>query len=83
MESHSLPPTTTDRFEASIRPLADFPLLGQALSGRWTGYRYLLGPWRWMIIVYEYDEDQDLVAVVTLQDARSDRSPTGSSITTG
>jgi hypothetical protein len=56
-------------------------LLGPALSGRWTGYRYLLGPWRWMIIVYEYDEDQDVIGIVTVQDARSERSPTGSPIT--
>ncbi|OFW55022.1 MAG: hypothetical protein A2146_00410 [Actinobacteria bacterium RBG_16_67_10] len=74
--THSLPTTTTDRFEASIQPLAKFPSLGHALGGRWSGYRYVLGPWRWMVIVYEYLEDQDLVAVVTVQDARSQRSPT-------
>jgi hypothetical protein len=36
-----------------------------------------------MIIVYEYHEDQDLVAIVTVQDARSERSPTGSPTTGG
>ncbi|MDP8904459.1 MAG: type II toxin-antitoxin system RelE/ParE family toxin [Chloroflexota bacterium] len=78
IETHSLPTTTTDRFRASIQPLASIPLLGQALSGRWSGYRYLLGPWRWMIIVYEYHEDQELVAIVTVQDARSEQAPTAS-----
>jgi hypothetical protein len=34
-----------------------------------------------MIIVYEYDEDQDVIGIVTVQDARSERSPTGSPIT--
>jgi hypothetical protein len=77
IQTQSLPTTTTDLFKASIQPLATFPLLGQALSGRWSGFRYLLGPWRWMIIVYEYLEDQDVVGIVAVQDARSEHSPTG------
>jgi plasmid stabilization system protein ParE len=76
IETHSLPDTTFDRFEASLQHLQSFPLIGPALSGRWFGYRYILGPWDWMLIVYEYHDDQDLVGVVTVQDARAARSPT-------
>ena len=78
VETHSLPESTLQRFERSIRPLTEFPLLGSPLSGRWSGYRYVLGPWRWMIVVYEYHEADDLVAVVTVQDGRSAHSATHS-----
>jgi hypothetical protein len=83
IETHSLPANTTGRFESSIRPLATFPFLGQALDGRWSGYRYVLGPWRWMLIVYVYHEDQDLAGVVTVQDARAQHSPTASPASAG
>ena len=69
--THSLPPDTPDRLRRSLRPLAQFPLLGARLEGRWEGFRFLLGPWRWMIVVYVYDQAADEVAVVTIQDARS------------
>lgn len=72
----SLPADTRDRVRASIAPLAQFPLLGQELSGRWRGVRFLLGPWRWMLIVYDYDERADRVVVLTIQDARSSSAPT-------
>lgn len=29
--------------------------MGRALGGRWAGTRYVLGPWSWLVIVYEYD----------------------------
>jgi len=38
----------------------------------------VLGPWRWMLIVYAYLEVEDRVVVVTIQDARSSASATGS-----
>jgi hypothetical protein len=50
--------------------------MGAELSGRWAGFRFLLGPWRWMILVYVYFEAEDRVVVVTIQDGRSCRSPT-------
>ena len=68
-----LPPTTRDRVRRSIEPLARFPLLGPALEGRWDGFRSILGPWPWMLIVYMYDQE-DLVIVATIQDARSGAS---------
>jgi hypothetical protein len=73
----SLPSTTRNRVKASLLPLAEFPLLGAPLSGRWTGYRFVLGPWRWMLIVNVYDPAADRVAIVTIQDARSSRAATG------
>jgi len=34
-----------------------------------------VGPFRWMLFVYEVLENQDLVLVVTIRDARSADSP--------
>jgi plasmid stabilization system protein ParE len=76
IRSLSLPASTVDRVKASVRPLVRFPLLGAPLHGRWARYRFVLGPWRWMLIVYVYDEAADRVAVVTIQDARSATSAT-------
>lgn len=71
IRTHSLPLDTEKRVGRVLRPLARFPLLGATLEGRWNGFRFLLGPWRWMIIVYAYDEESDLVAVVGIQDGRA------------
>jgi plasmid stabilization system protein ParE len=71
IHTHSLPADTRRRVQRSLRPLADFPLIGPALSGKWEGFRFVLGPWRWMLVVYEYDEDSDRVIVATIQDGRS------------
>lgn len=71
ISTHSLPPDTRSRVRRSIEPLARFPLLGATLEGRWHGYRFILGPWRWMLIVYAYDADNDIVAVATVQDGRT------------
>jgi plasmid stabilization system protein ParE len=73
----SLPPSTTERFKSSLEPLGRFPRFGAPLEGRWAQFRFVLGPWRWMLIVYEYDEPLDRVAIVTIRDARSARSPRG------
>jgi plasmid stabilization system protein ParE len=78
IETHSLPASTINRFVAAIEPLRTFPLIGAPLGGRWSGYRFILGPWRWMLIVYEHHHDQDLVGIVTVQDARSSGAATGS-----
>ena len=76
--THSLPPDTKPRVRRSIASLAQFPRLGAALGGRWEGFRFVLGPWRWMVIVYVYVEEEDRVVVVTIQDGRSGASPTAS-----
>ena len=69
--THSLPDGTRARVAHSLRSLERFPRLGPALTGRWTGLRFVLGPWRWMLLVYTYIEAEDRVVVVTIQDARS------------
>ena len=76
----SLPPTTRMRVRDSLRALATFPRLGAPLDGRWSGFRFVLGPWRWMIVVYELDDDDDVVGVVTIQDARALRAATSERI---
>lgn len=75
IETLSLPPSTVERLRASLEPLRRFPRLGAPLEGRWAAYRFVLGPWRWMLVVYRYDEAADRVAIVTIRDARSARSP--------
>lgn len=74
--THGLPASTTDRVRKALEPLGSFPLLGPALDGRWQGFRFILGPWPWMLLVYAYDEGTDQVAVVTIQDSRSARAAT-------
>jgi plasmid stabilization system protein ParE len=77
--THSLPPDTRERIRRSVRSLERFPRLGRLLeSGGWEGFRFLLGPWRWMVIVYEYYEEGDRVVVVTVQDGRSSTAATAS-----
>jgi plasmid stabilization system protein ParE len=75
IETLSLPSTTLDRVKTSLEPLSRFPRIGAPLEGRWAAFRFVLGPWRWMIVVYRYDETRDEVAIVTIRDARSARSP--------
>lgn len=74
IESHSLPTSTRARLRSSLAPLRTFPLVGAPLAGRWTGFRFLLGPWRWMIVVYVYEDATDTASVVSIQDGRSARS---------
>ncbi|MTV25856.1 type II toxin-antitoxin system RelE/ParE family toxin [Nitriliruptoraceae bacterium ZYF776] len=74
----SLPGDTRARVRTSLEPLGRFPRLGAELGGRWAGFRFLLGPWRWMLLVYVFDEQHERVVVVTIQDARtSDASTDG------
>lgn len=70
IRTHSLPPDTRERVKRSLAPLELFPRLGPELPGRWAGFRFVLGPWRWLILVYAYLEDEDSVVVVTIQDGR-------------
>jgi plasmid stabilization system protein ParE len=76
--THSLPQDTKARVRRSIQPLEQFPLLGAALGGRWEGFRFVLGPWRWMVIVYAYLDEEQRVVVVTIQDGRAAASPAAS-----
>jgi plasmid stabilization system protein ParE len=72
--TRSLPATTRKRVRSSLEALAAFPALGPRLVGRWSGFRFILGPWQWFLIVYEYDDPSDQVRIVTIQDSRSARS---------
>lgn len=76
VRSHGLPSDTRRRVGRSLRPLAEFPRMGRALGGRWDGARFILGPWPWLVIVYDHHEDRDEVVVLTMHDARSATSAT-------
>ncbi len=76
IETHSLPESTLGRFRKSLAQLRQFPLVGAPLPSRKPGLRFVLGPWRWMIIVYRYYEEADEVRIISVQDARSAHSPT-------
>lgn len=76
IRTHSLPTDTRTRVARSLRTLESFPLMGPTLSGRWEGFRFLLGPWRWLLLVYVFIESEDRVVIVTIQDARSSGSAT-------
>jgi hypothetical protein len=67
----SLPADTRARVGRSLSSLAEFPKLGPALAGRWDGYRFILGPSRWLLLVYVFIEAEERVVVVTIHDGRS------------
>jgi plasmid stabilization system protein ParE len=72
----SLPADTRERVGSCLQPLLELPRLGTEFTGRWQGLRFVLGPWRWMLLVYEYREADDRVVVVTVQDAKSSSAST-------
>jgi plasmid stabilization system protein ParE len=75
--THSLPADTKERFRSSISALAEFPQLGRALDGGgYDGLRFILGPWRWMVVVYEHRPDADEVHVLVVEEARSSTAAT-------
>jgi hypothetical protein len=74
--THSPPIDATARVKSSLRALEQFPRLGRELEGRWSPFRFILGPWRWLLIVYIYDEQDDVVMVTNMQDARSSTAAT-------
>ena len=78
IRTHSLPDDTRERVPHSIAPLAEFPRLGRALEGAgYDGLRFVLGPWRWMVAVYEHDAVADAVNILAVEDARSSTAATG------
>jgi hypothetical protein len=74
--THSLPIDTLERVQRSLRVLERFPSIGRHLDERWGDLRVVVGPWRWLLLVYAYEESADRVLVVTIQDARSSTSVT-------
>ena len=62
----------------SLRALEQFPRLGTALgTDGWAGFRFVLGPWRWMVVAYEILDDGARVVIVTVQDGRSSAAADG------
>jgi plasmid stabilization system protein ParE len=76
IHTYRLPSGTRDRVRRTLQPLREFPELGANLGGPFEGHRFVLGPWRWMIVIYRYDEADDLVAVMAIVDGRTSTSPT-------
>ena len=74
--THSLPADTYARVYRSLSLLERFPKIGRKVTGRWHQLRFILGPWRWLLIVYIYDDERELVSILTIQDARSSTSVT-------
>jgi hypothetical protein len=74
--THSLPGDTRARVARSLRGLRRFPRMGAALEGRWDGFRFALGPWRWLLLVYVYLESEDRIVIVTMQDGRASSAAT-------
>ena len=66
----------TWRGSSWLEPLQPFARLGAEPAGRRDGFRFILGPWRGMLLVEVFDEDRDRVAVVTVQDARPSTAAT-------
>ena len=71
-----LPANALVRVQRSLRMLERFPLAGRALTGRWEGMRFVIGPWPWMILVYVHDSDGNAVYVVAVHDGRGASSAT-------
>lgn len=69
--THSLPADTRERLRRSIAPLARFPRLGAIVREEHADERFLIGPWQWMIVVYEYREAENRVVVLAIKDGRS------------
>ncbi|MGH3158050.1 MAG: type II toxin-antitoxin system RelE family toxin [Streptosporangiaceae bacterium] len=76
--THSLPLDTRDRVRRTLAILADFPRIGQQFEGKWHPLRFILGPWRWMLILYSYEEADDVVLVIASQDGQSSTAATSS-----
>ena len=70
ISTRRLPPDTRERLARILRALAYFPEMGAPLERAPSpSLRFLLGPWRWMLVVYTVVGDR--VVVVAIEDARS------------
>lgn len=76
IRSHQLPGNTVGRVRRSLRPLSELPELGATLGGDLGPRRFVLGPWRWMVVVYRFYPERDLVAILAFVDGRTSTSPT-------
>jgi plasmid stabilization system protein ParE len=69
--THSLPSDTKQRLQRSLRPLERFPRMGAEVGERRPSYRFLIGPWPWLLVLYGYIESEDRVVVISIEDGRS------------
>jgi len=69
--THSLPGDARERLRRSLRPLGRFPRLGATIDERRPDERFLIGPWHWLVVVYEYREGEGRVVVLSIEDGRS------------
>lgn len=74
--THSLPADTRERLRKSLVPLGRFPRLGATIDERRPDERFLIGPWHWLVVVYEYLEAEDRVVVLSIEDGRSSSAAT-------
>ena len=77
ISSRRLPRDTRGRIRNSLEPLRLHPMIGPALGGVREGYRFVLGPWPWMLLVYRVDLEHDTVLIASIQDARQAGAATG------
>lgn len=70
IETRFLPEDTRARVVAAVRHLTAFPEAGAPLDEA-RGLRFVLGPWHWMLIVYRWRLELDLVEVVAIEDSRA------------
>lgn len=75
VRSRTLPVDTPRRIWRALEPLEMFPDLGAKLGGSFAGQRFVLGPWRWMIVIYELDADAHTVVILRVLDGRTSTSP--------
>lgn len=74
--TRGLPDDARERVKGRLRQLEDHPLSGVALGGgRWAPARVLVGPWTWMLVVYDYDPEVDTVTVLSVEDSRTSTAP--------
>jgi hypothetical protein len=69
--THSLPVDTRERIRRSLAPLERFPRLGAIVHEDRPDERFLIGPWQWLVVVYEYREAEDRVVVLSFEDGRA------------
>lgn len=80
-DRYELPADTRQRVVKSVRHLESFPQAGSKLTGTWSEFRFVLGPWPWMLIVYAL-VDPDRVAIVSIEDSRAANAVTNEPRTT-
>lgn len=71
IEVLDLPDDTRPRVRDCLRTLIVAPESGRGLLPPFAPARWVIGPWRWMILVYLYDDATDVATVIAIQDGRS------------